>query len=160
MKRTLLLPILAGLAIVACTPGMPADLSTPEPRSAEALDWAEARWLALNVNTYHIQVQAVSLWHVQTHDIVVRGGQADDSAATCMTAPLEFGNECRVQTFEPADFTVPGLFAKARTLAGEKWAKIAFDAKYAFPSVIGFNDPEIYDEEWGWAVLLFEGPEE
>lgn len=86
--------------------------------------------------------------------------RSEESSATCITAPLEFGRECTVQPFEAADFTVAGLFARARALVGEKWARVAFDSKYYFPTTVGFDDPEVYDEEWSWKVLAFEVGEE
>jgi hypothetical protein len=164
MKYSPRLSLLAALALAACNAGAlnltTADIpSTPAPLNAELLDLAEAQWLKSNVREYAIQVQTVSLWHVQTHELVVKDGEVTSSSAACITAPLEFGRECTVEAFEAADFTVPGLFAKARTLVGEKWARAAFDSSYYYPSSIGFNNPEIYDEEWGWRVVTFEARE-
>src|SRR5512134_615491 len=106
MKRLTVLLIVPGLMLSACvnTPPSPAELLTPAPPTGARLDFAEAQWLALNVHDYRIQVQTISLWHLQTHNLVVRNGEAVESSATCEPAPLEFGNECKVQPFEAADF--------------------------------------------------------
>lgn len=147
---TLWLAVLAGAA--ACSP-VPA---TDDPLAADERTWAE-----MEVSDYHIEVMVVeSIWHAQTYALVVRDGAVVESASTCIPAPMEFG-ECTVRDFDPADFTVPGLFARARqALAGQgaAWVTVNFDPQYGFPSRISFDNPDAVDEDWSWRVTGFGVP--
>ena len=81
-----------------------------------------------------------------------------EQTASCTPAPAEY-RECEVRPFDAEDYTVPGLFSRARWLAERgdaQWVRIEFDATYGFPIRISFNDPEIIDEEWAWGVRSFE----
>ena len=99
-----------------------------------------------------------SIWHAETYSVTVRSGQVTEQSAFCIPAPFEAG-KCTVQPFDAKDYTVPGLFAIARSqarIAEGKWTKITFDPIYGFPSVIAYDDPQVYDDDTMWGVKLFE----
>ena len=125
--------------------------------SAE-IDRAQARWRESGLDDYRIVVRDSSLWHMQTHDILVRDGLVVEASATCSPAPIE-GRECEVRSFEGETYIVPGLFERARWIAARGKAQhiqIEFDARYGYPTRIRYDDPEVIDEEWGWGVEEFE----
>jgi hypothetical protein len=129
------------------------------PDWAARIDRAEAKWKGRAIDDYRIVVRVSnSLWHLQTHDIEVRDGAAISSSATCIPAPTE-GRECTVRDFDPDDYTVTGLFAKARWIAerGEpEYTGIEFDRRRGYPTLIRYDHPEMLDEDWAWSVEGFE----
>ena len=121
------------------------------------IEQAEQRWAEQGVDDYRIVVVTSSIWHMQIHDIIVRDSQVAESSATCEPAPVELG-KCEVQPFNAEEYTVPGLFARARWLAGSRdaqYGQIEFDATYSFPARMFFDHPETIDEEWAWRVEAF-----
>ena len=119
--------------------------------SEKKLDRAEKRWNSMHINSYTIQVQERGWWYAQNYTVVVRKGKVVDFSGTC--ALVEASEPCQVSDLNAEGFTVPNLFAIARTKAYA--AKIGFDASYGFPSTIRYNDPRLADEEEEWTVLEF-----
>ena len=122
------------------------------------LDKAQEKWDAQKITHYRMKVRHMqSIWHLQTYEIEVTGGEILHSA-TCIPAPSE-GRTCEIEDYDPAEYTVDGLFETARwQLESEyaEWVKIKYDAKYGYPESILFDHPEILDEDNFWAVLEFE----
>ncbi|RME83446.1 MAG: hypothetical protein D6775_08055 [Caldilineae bacterium] len=120
---------------------------------------AEQRWRAQQVSDYRIEVlEVLSVWHAQYHLITVRDGEVADSEARCLPAPAE-GGKCKVYDFDARDFTVPGLFAKAREALSaptRRYVKVEYDTEWGFPRVISFRNPEVVDGDWLWRVTMFE----
>ncbi len=119
----------------------------------------EQEWLEKDIDSYHIVVLHVSsVWHAQTHEITVRAGEVVDQSASCIPAPTENG-KCEVRAFDAEEYTVPGLFERARSLAqfddGE-WTEIEFDPIHGYPTGIWYDHPEILDEDSYWGVRSFE----
>src|SRR5581483_7550797 len=81
---------------------------------AAQIDAAEREWVATSIRSYTITVQDASFRHVQTNTITVENGSIFSQSATCMDAPAE-PPPCKVDPFTAADYTVPGLFAWARS---------------------------------------------
>lgn len=176
MKSALVLGWLVLAFVAGC---VPATISTPLPSvspspqatltppptykpatasSGDAIDQAEHKWQAQGIRSYRIQVLHLqSIWHAQTYSITVRNERVIDQSAFCVPAPSEAG-QCTVRPFKAEDYTVPGLFAIARTQAGNaegKWTKITFDPIYGFPSGIAFDNPQVYDDDTAWSVKSF-----
>ncbi len=126
---------------------------------ATQVDQMEQAWLDRKVTSYRIEVLVVnSIWHAQSHQITVRDNQVESVTAACTTAPMEF-EKCQVKAFNAEDYTVAGLFKKARSEADSHEAtpvKITYDSTYHFPKTISYNDPNIVDEDWSWSVMAFE----
>ena len=119
----------------------------------------EQEWREKDIDSYRIVVLHVrSVWHAQTHEITVRAGEVVDQSASCIPAPTENG-KCEVQPFDAAEYTVPGLFGLAQSLAqfddGE-WTEIEFDPTYGYPTGISYDHPERLDEDSYWGVRSFE----
>lgn len=127
--------------------------------SGSSVDEAERQWQDQNITSYKIEVLEIrSIWHVQYQTITVENGVITAQTARCTPAPFE-GQTCEVQPFNPEDFTVPGLFAKARAVTATEnadYLTIRYDTTSFYPMQISFNDPEIVDEDWSWAVTSFE----
>jgi len=132
--------------------------------AGKAPDWPaeiernEAKWQERALDDYRIVVRVSSLWHMQTHTVVVRDGVVVEASATCTPAPIQ-GRECEVRPFDGEAYLVPGLFDQARWIAARGQAQhmqIEFDARYGYPTRIRYDDPEVIDEEWGWGVEEFE----
>lgn len=133
-----------------------------ERRLEQAIRQGEHLWQERDIRSYRIQVATVSIWHDQIHDITVQDGQVVTATARCEPAPTEMG-KCKVQDFDPEEFTVPALFEQARALAEQdngRWSKLQINPTYGFPSMLSFDNPDIIDEEWGWGVRGFEVLEE
>jgi len=120
---------------------------------------AELLWQKSNIESYEIVVLHVhSIWSAQSHRITVRHGQVVASRAECIPAPMQMG-ECELQTFKASDYTVEGLFARARELAaraGGEFTRLEFDAVYGFPNLIAYDHPEVVDEDNSLRVTEFE----
>jgi hypothetical protein len=146
------------LALVGC------DLQSPS-RSDQLLaeiDRQEQKWLEKDIDSYRIVVSCVrSTWHAQTQEIVVSEGKVVEQSATCTPAPAESG-ECQVESFDPDEYTVAGLFALAHSMAegdAGDWTEIEFDPVYGFPVRIAYDDPDMMDEDSYWGVRSFEANE-
>jgi ABC-type polysaccharide transport system permease subunit len=119
----------------------------------------EQKWLEKDIDSYRIVVLHVSsVWHAQTQEITVRLGKVVDESASCIPAPTEDG-KCEVEPFDAEEYTVPGLFELARSLAlfdDGQWTEIEFDSVYGYPAGMSYDHPEIVDEDSYWGVRSFE----
>lgn len=156
-------------AMAACTPS---SLDPDENQAAQDMeeseatggDWqrhideAEQRWQEAGVGSYEIEVLHVaSIWEAQSYHITVRDGEVVAAEAQCIPAPMQMG-ECEVREYQAEDYTVEGLFARARVEAGRgggAFTQIEFEAEYGFPTRISYDQPEVLDEEQSWRVLDF-----
>ena len=96
-----------------------------------------------------------------THVVTVRNGEVVNASASCVTAPMEtaLGKECEVEDFDPGTYTVPGLFAVARSLTKASPGdaiEIDFDDTHGFPKRISYDLADAVDEEQSWGVRAFE----
>ncbi len=128
-------------------------------RATQLVDQMEQAWLDQKITSYRIEVLVIhSIWHAQSHQITVRDNQIESATAACIPAPIEAG-KCKVETFNAEDYTVAGLFRKARSEAQSHKAtptKITYDSTYHFPQQISYDDPKMVDEDWSWGVTAFE----
>ncbi len=126
---------------------------------ATQVEQNEQAWQDHKITSYRIEVLVVnSIWHAQSHQITVRDNEIESAMASCITAPMEF-EKCKVQAFNAEDYTVAGLFRKARSEADSHEAtlvKITYDASYHFPHTISYNNPKVIDGDWSWGVSAFE----
>jgi hypothetical protein len=142
-------------ALVGC------DLQAPTPSDQllAKIDQQEQKWLEQDIDSYRIVVSHVrSIWHAQTHETLVSEGKVVEQSATCTPAPAESG-ECHVESFDPEEYAVAGLFALAHSLAegdAGDWTEIEFDPTYGFPVRIAYDDPDMVDEDSYWGVRSFE----
>ena len=120
---------------------------------------AEKTWVGENISSYQIEVLVMeSTWHAQYHKITVHENAVIESSARCIPAPAELGT-CEVKAFSAEEYTIPGLYAQARSrLESEyaQWIKISYDPIYGFPNRISFNNPDMIDGDWAWSVTAFE----
>ena len=127
--------------------------------STTQLDQAEQKWTSQNITNYRIEVLVInSVWHAQSHQIIVQNNTVVEATANCIPAPTEAG-KCEVRDFSPEEYTVPGLFAQSRTQINSrqsKWIMITYDPTYGFPGQISFDNPDVIDEDWTWRVTTFE----
>lgn len=123
---------------------------------------AEKRWRDQGINNYVIEVShANSIWHYQSHVITVEDGKVTGFSASCATSSVEdaMDEECVVEAFNPADYTVPGLFSLVRDLLKtqpQDSLKIEFDPVYGYPARIVFDLPDVLDEDQSWVVEDFQ----
>jgi len=124
-----------------------------------ALTQAEKKWKDRGVTNYTIEVRDIhSIWHAQIQKITVRDGKVVESSADCLRAPVD-GQACKLEDFDPNMYTVPGLFSLAHSQMKSqeaKWTKITYNQDYGYPESIGYDDPQIMDEDWGVIVSRFE----
>lgn len=138
--------------LVACT--------IPGPSEPIALIASKQnQWEAQNIRRYRIAVQKVqAIFHAQTNTITVQDGIVTEHSASCTPAPFE-GRECKIQSFDPNEFTVEGLFKTALTYAPDSAAqqlRVTFDEKYHFPKTISRDQANVADDETFWRVVSFE----
>lgn len=150
MKRvlfTIWIVCLLSLAAVGCT--------------AVQTNRAEKRWQSQGISSYVIEVsQADSIWHYQSHVITVEDGEVTNFNASCATSSVEnaMDKECVVEDYNPADYTVPGLFTLVQDLVKshpQNSLKIEFDPVYGYPARIVFDLPDVIDEDQSWVVRDF-----
>lgn len=148
MKRLPYLILLAILLLTACGP--------KKTEMEQRIDQAERTWSAKKMDAYILDVKCISVWSIQNIHIEVRGDQVVSHSATCERSLMTSG-DCKVEEYTPENFTVAGLFRNARKLAGvekPQYAEIEFSPTYGFPAILGYNDPDMYDEEWSCTALL------
>jgi 4-hydroxybenzoate polyprenyltransferase len=158
LAHVLTLVFMMGMGSLICLATILGSATRVRADLLTRIDRARAKWDQQGIDGYRIVVRDSSLWHMQTHDVLVRNGTVAQASATCIPAPIE-GRECQVRPFDPQEYMVDGLFDRARWLAerGEpQWIGIEFDARYGYPTLIRYDDPEIVDEEWAWGVQEFE----
>jgi serine/threonine-protein kinase len=157
---------------IGSTPSSPPATSTATPASPAAtgdrevlrarIDDAERRWSAQGMSSYQIVVRYMnSTWLLQWQTIMVRDGQVVDETARCLATPAG-PNPCQVQPFDPPRSTVPGLFAKARSLVEREppeAIKLTFDETYGFPQAIVLNLPNVVHGDLNWRVESFTIPD-
>ena len=92
----------------------------PRTRSDQLLaeiDEQEQQWLEKDIDSYRIVISVVrSVWQTQPHEILVSEGKVVEQSASCIPAPAESG-KCQVESFDPEEYTVAGIFSVARLLA-------------------------------------------
>ena len=154
-KRPFTVLLLASFAwvAIACT-------SSRMLSSTAQLEQAEQKWVAQDITSYRIEVLVVnSIWHAQSHQILVQNMTVAQATARCVPASIETGS-CEVRPYTAEDYTVLGLFTQARSQVQSQpaeWITITYDdATYGFPSQISFDNPDIVDEDWTWRVTIFE----
>lgn len=133
--------------------------ATPAAFATPTIAQREQAWLQQEISAYQIEVLVVrSVWHAQSHLLIIQNGQVESATATCIPAPTEAG-QCRVEDFAAEDYTVEGLFRQAEVHTQGKyaaWVTVTYDPSYGFPQQISYNHPEIIDEDWSWRVTSFE----
>lgn len=155
MKRVLFTVIIFCLLLLTAAGCAPANANR-----------AEKRWQSQGISSYVIEVShANSIWHYQRHVITVEDGKVTDFSASCATSSVEnaMDKECAVEDFNPADYTVPGLFYLVRDLVASQPTNsltIEYDPVYGYPARIIFDLPEVLDEDQSWVVEDFQLPEE
>lgn len=140
------------LFLAACT--------VPGPSEPVALIAAKQnQWHAKNIRRYRISVQKVqAIFHAQTNTLTVQDGAVTAQSATCTPAPFE-GRECKIQSFDPNEFTVEGLFKTALQYAPESETyqlRATFDETYHFPKTLSRDQANVADDETFWQVVSFE----
>jgi hypothetical protein len=162
--KCMILLLLGIVFLSACNNSPDAPTSTPSLQESllSQIDAAQAQWQAQEITSYHVEVLAVrGTWHAQSPQITVRDGQVVAESASCTPAPAEMG-QCEVEPFDAQDYTIPALFALARSKvrAGQaQHIRLTFDPSFGFPNLLSSGDPEIIDGGQVWRVLAFEALE-
>lgn len=150
-KKAFMIVLLASLSWIAAS-------CNSNPAKAELVE-AEKTWTGENISSYQIEVLVVeSIWHAQSHTIIVQENAVIESSARCIPAPTELGT-CEVEAFSAEKYTVPGLFVQAQSQLESQyaqWLKITYDPIFGFPHQISFDNPDMIDEDWSWRVTAFE----
>ncbi len=122
------------------------------------LDVAASRWQALGISDYRLTVSeegAFSL--IIRYTITVRAGQIVEQSRSC--SPPSSGS-CKAQSRDVTNYTIPGLFARIRTLLLRNASsdprgrqgpsckpQVAYDPDYSFPRAIYCDDPRWSDDQ-------------
>jgi hypothetical protein len=152
MRSVLLTLVLLSLVLASCTvPGPSEPVAQIKSR--------QNQWRQKNIRRYRIAVLKIqSIFHAQTNTLVVEDGKVVEQSATCIPAPYE-GRECKIQEFDPNEFTVEGLFNTALKYAPESASTklvVTFDDTYHFPTTISRDNEIAIDDEAFWRVESFE----
>jgi hypothetical protein len=180
MMNRMLVFVLAALLLVGCgqaVVGQPATTPTPPPVStptppptpivpsptaavdvATQIQLAEQTWKKSQIASYRISVLEIhSIWSAQTTTITVTDGLVVDIRTMCVPAPVQ-GRTCTIQPVEANAYLVPALFAQARELVARQrpeFVRFRFDPSVGYPTLIGFDDPQILDEDYGLSIEEF-----
>jgi hypothetical protein len=153
-----LLVVLVGFAGVLTQVAGLAFQDDPRTELRHETDEAEQRWRASGITSYRIVVERVNATrHDQWDTIVVRDGQVTEHTAHCLQARPE-PEPCRVQAIDPAEYTVPGLFATARKLLAQNPPEVVdllFDDTLGHPRRMVRNIPRASDAFQFWRVESF-----
>jgi hypothetical protein len=123
------------------------------------LDQAEALWNAQAINSYTITVYNSRPLSSLEPTITVIDGEIVESSAVCWQHAMSEA-DCVPPPFDPAVYTVPGLFDMIRNVF--KYAnptavkRLEFDPTYGYLTHISYNDPQIEGEDWWIEVEKFE----
>lgn len=144
--------LLVFLLLGACT--------VPGPSEPVAqISSKQSQWQAKGVRSYRISVLKVqAVFHAQTNTITVQDGKVVAQSAICTPAPMETRG-CKVQAFDPNEFTVDSLFGTALKYAPESaryQLRVTFDENYYFPTMISVDQREVVDDEDSWRVVAFQ----
>jgi hypothetical protein len=130
-------------------------------RPVSTVDRQEQRWRSLGITDYRLRALDVrSIWHAETVTVTVRAGALADHNAACIPAPIEDG-KCAVRAYDPLEYTVEGLFARARDelrIDGGRHTQVEYDPACGFPTRIAYDHPDIVDEDRIIRVTSFEAP--
>jgi len=149
----------SSLVVAACSLLGIAWLAACRPVST--VDRQEQHWRSRGIADYRLRALDVrSIWHAETLTITVRAGALADHSAACIPAPIESG-KCAVRAYDPLDYTIEGLFARARAelrIDGGRYTQVAYDPACGFPIRIAYDHPDIVDEDRVLRVTAFEAP--
>ncbi|MDZ4720445.1 MAG: DUF6174 domain-containing protein [Roseiflexaceae bacterium] len=120
---------------------------------------AEQHWQASQIASYRITVLEIhSIWSAQRMTFMVTDGHVVDQQSMCIPAPSQ-GKTCAIQPVEQSNYLVPALFAQARALIEHQRPEniqLEFDPTHGYPISIGYDDPQILDEDYGLRIEKFE----
>jgi hypothetical protein len=126
---------------------------------AARLQAAEQHWQDSQIASYRITVQEIhSMWWAQQMTFTVMDGHVVDQQSMCIPAPIQ-GKTCTIRPVEQSNYLVPALLAQARDLIEHQRpenVRLTFDPTLGYPTSIGFDDPQILDEDYGLTIQKFE----
>jgi len=137
-------------------------LPTPGDAISEVpldLENAETLWHAASIDSYRIKVQIGGAWRLNTYTITVQHGEITNAVVQCgpgMVGLVDCPEDAQAAAH---DFTVAGLFTQLHSIIdtdNAAWLTASFDPALGYPMSMGFDHPEIMDEEWFINVLSFE----
>lgn len=134
----------------------------PSGDLAQALDSAAAAWNALGIDSYSITLEEITVWNGLALRMVVLDGEPQSLEAECRTGWMR--GPCGLWPIATRDYTVPGLFARARAAAAVDWgwqSVLTLDAASGIPLEIFYDEELTADEEWQVIVsglTLLEAP--
>jgi Family of unknown function (DUF6174) len=88
----------------------------------------------------------------------IADGYVVDQQIMCIPAPMQ-GHTCTIQSVEASKYLIPAIFQQARNLIAEKrpeTIRLVFDSTLGYVTAIGYDDPQIADEDYGLRVEKFE----
>ena len=156
-KRPIILLIVALIVPIIAACGaltLPSRSTADRDQLTEQIDQAERRWQAQAVTSYHIAGQQIAFGPGYTYELTVRNGSIVDQACH---EQIGRTNWCQTN-FKPEQYTIPSLFAFARSQALDTQRKttITFDKVYGYPTRIFSDIPEAVDDEVTLLVTAFE----
>jgi hypothetical protein len=129
----------------------------PEGNLEAALDAAEATWNARDRSSYTITLEDIGTWNGMELTLYVENGRVNRVEATCRRGNMP-GNPCTVWDITPSDYTVPGLFEKAReaiAVQSDIDPVLELDTRQGIPVVIRYDDEQTTDDAWHIRVTRF-----
>lgn len=143
---TVIVPFLIALVVIWL-----AFDSSGQDATLDSIDDAETAWEVLGIDNYQLVVQEISVWDVTRTRSQVEEGHVIAMHGTCDRGLV--GIPCEFTTLDPERATIHGLLAYAREVAAfeerAKWLKVEVQTENGFVLSMGYNDPEILDEDWG-----------
>lgn len=146
MLRFTIIALLAGLTVFAFS-----ALSSVSAQQNIADE--QAAWEALGIEAYYIAFQDASVWNLLQLDLWVQDGRVQMLRASCQ--PGLVGSPCNLGRINAWQFEVGELFKQANQ-AGERLARIEYDATYHYPTLISLDDTQLVDDERILRVTAFQ----
>jgi hypothetical protein len=144
---------------------VPADSSTsysePVGLNAEVveddleaeIDRGEALWNALGVDSYALWLTESGVWNAIHLAITVLDGKVVSLSAQCERGWM--GGPCELWSIDTTNYTMPGLFTRARQAAQVDWDSrdvLALDTAAGVPTMIFYDEELTANEEWRLVV--------
>jgi hypothetical protein len=147
---TLIVPITSACSTLP----MPSRSAADRDQLTGQIDQAEQRWQAQAITSYRIAGQQMAFGPGYTYELTVRNGRIIDQACRERVGRT---NWCQTN-FKPEQYTIPGLFAFARSQVFDTQRKttITFDKVYGYPTRIFSDIPGAVDDELTVSVTAFE----
>lgn len=147
------------LIVMALLIGAASTWAVIDARRSLTAGAARQRWDSAGIQSYHLRgVMGFVMGGAFEFDLIVGNGRVLE--ASCFYIYITDVSDEPCDAFDPADYTVAGLFRLIDSFSAEidttVKATINYDRTYGFPRYIYYDRRQMYDEEYSITIEVFE----